>query len=119
MKSLLGWLQSLVGGRPDDGRTSTPHTPAASTPLDLLERARSLAREGKEGEASEVYWKIKRRHCTAEVLVEHAELLLSLGNHFDAATRAAEAQGLDPENARARAVQREILRREDQERRPA
>ena len=113
MKSLFGWLRSLAGARSDGAHSST--IPSSSGPLELLERARSLAREGRLDEASETYWKIKRRHATLEGLVEHAELLLGLGNHFDAASRAAAARDLDPDNARARAVQREILRREDEE----
>ncbi len=121
MKSLFGWLRSLAGARLGSGDSSTTGGSnggePSNGPLVLLERARALAREGKIDEAVETYGKIKRRHYTLEGLVEHAELLLRIGDHYGAGSRASRARELDPDNDRARAVQREILRRQDEERR--
>ena len=101
MKRFLGWL----GG--------SDRTPSDDT--GLLEEARALARAGDLKAASAAYGRIKRKHETAEGLVEHAELLLELGDYFGAASRASAALERDPACARAEAVQREILRREREE----
>lgn len=101
MKRFLGWLKGSDG--------------APAEPGDLLEQARALARAGELAQASAAYGRIKRKDETAEGLVEHAELLLELGDYFGAASRASAALERDPACARAEAVQREILRREREE----
>jgi Flp pilus assembly protein TadD len=111
MSALFDWLR---------GRRAAPASPSSSPhpeAADLLARARALAAEGRADEASETYWKIKRKHLTPETLVEHAELLLALGDFFGAVAKAARARELDPDNARALAVQAEVRRREDAEQR--
>jgi hypothetical protein len=84
---------------------------------DPLTRARELAAEGNLTEANELYWKVKRKQQTAESLVEHAELLLEIGDHFSATSKAAAALALEPDNKRALAVQREVTRHDDEEER--
>jgi Flp pilus assembly protein TadD len=108
MNTFLGWLRQLRGQR------SSSSSPAGGD-SDLLQRARALALAGSMDEASEVYWKIKRKHQTAEGLVEHAEILLGMGDHFGAASRAARALELDPEDARAKLVQRRVRESEESE----
>lgn len=92
------------------GAAPAPAPPAAS---DALTRARELARAGRDAEACDLYWKVKGKALTLDVLVEHAQLLLALGNEFDAATRVGRVLELDPTNATAKSIQRELLRRED------
>jgi hypothetical protein len=107
--SAFDWLKSLWGA-PVAGSVAIP-PPGA----DALEHARSLARSGRLQEASQAYWSIKRKLQSVEGLVEHAELLLELGDYFAAASRASAARVLDPDNPRAQAVQRTILAREKEE----
>lgn len=106
MNTIRDWIQRL---RPS-------HAPA-ELPASTLLRARELARGGHADEASKLLWKIPRKHLTTEILVEHAELLMQQGDHFGAASRAALARQHDPENARAWAIQRRILKLEEEERR--
>ncbi len=106
MNAILDWLNRLRPSR-------SPAEPPASTLL----RARGLAREGRADEASKLLWKIPRKHLTAEILVEHAELLMQQGDHFGAASRAALARERDPQDTRAAAIQRRILKLEEEERR--
>ncbi len=110
MKRTTLW-KALFGRRtPADGSTGTSAVTA------LIEEARAHARAGRLQEASGLYWKLKSKQQTPESLVEHAELLLELGDFFSAASKAADALELSPGNARALAVQREVVRREDAER---
>lgn len=97
------------------GATS-PSGESTSVRPDLLEMARGLAKEGKSEEASETYWKIKRKHRTVPGLIEHAELLIELGDYFGAAAMASHALELEPENARATAIQTRIQKIDDAER---
>jgi len=116
MNAFTRWWRSLRGTRPD--ALPAPPSPAP-TAADRLAQARALARDGDLTAASQIYWRIRPKHQTVEVLVEHAEILLDLGDHFGAASKAARARDLDPGNARAAAVQRRIVEREDSGRRPA
>ncbi len=100
--SLAHWWRSRFG------------TAASASPVDHLALARALAREGRKAEASEHYFEIRRKDERAEWLVEHAELLLELGNHYTAASQAARALQLEPGNPRALRVQRTIIALEDQ-----
>jgi len=104
MASLFNWLRGFRG-------TSA----SASSSDDLIARARALAAEGRDDEASDLFWKVKRSSHTPELLCEHAELLLGMGDWFGAVSRAKLARELDPENARAKRVQGEVLKLEAQE----
>lgn len=101
MFRFLDWFSRRFGATPASGES-------AHASSSLLEEARALAREGKQKEASDTYWKIKRKHRTATSLVEHAALLLALGDHFGAASMAHDALELEPENAGAKAIQDRI-----------
>jgi len=110
MLPFLQWFTRRSGVASASGE-SAPARP------DLLEEAHALLREGKQQEASDVYWKIRRKHRTVASLTEHAELLLELGDLFGAASPAGDALGLEPGNARARAIQDRIRRLDDADRR--
>jgi Flp pilus assembly protein TadD len=75
-----------------------------------LELARSLAREGREHEASRAYSDIRRRHETLEILLEHAALQLELGDHFGAASSATRALEFAPDNTKAQQIREAVLR---------
>jgi hypothetical protein len=115
MSSFLRWLRGQFGGaapRPH------PHPSESSdTTADLLARARALTREGKLHDASRLYSQLCRKLPTGEVLLEHATLLLDIGDRFGAASAASSALEKDPTNAGALAVQREVLRLEEEDRR--
>lgn len=114
LRSLLPPRRSAQGGENGSLSTTAHDLPARSRAAeDLIERARALAREGREQEASGIYWRIKRKHWTVDGLVEHAELLLRLGDHFGAVAKAAQALQLEPESARARAIQARIRTSEE------
>lgn len=110
MTPFFGWLSRRPGATPTSGES-------APTPTDLLEQARALVREGKLREASDTYWKIKRKHRTVAGLLEHAELLFDDGDFFGAASMAFDALELEPENAKAKALQIRVQKREEAERR--
>ena len=108
MSILISWLRRLAGSRPRHH---------ADGPSDLAQRARELRAQGQAQAASDLYWKIKLREHTPQTLVEHAEILVEAGDLFGAISRAAQALELDPGNDRAKAVQAEVRRIEEQERR--
>ncbi len=95
----FNWLSRRSGAK-------SPSVPRS----DLLEEARALARAGKLQEASATYWKIKQKQHTAASLLEHAQILFDFGDHFGAASKAAAALRLEPQNADARAIQDRIRR---------
>lgn len=98
MSSFFAWFSRRSGATPKSVESAS----------ELLEQARALAREGKQGEASAIYWKIKFKHRTTAGLIEHAELLFALGDHFGSASMASRALELEPENAKAKAIQYRI-----------
>lgn len=102
----LSWLSRLFGA------TASSEKSLSDLP-DFLEVARALAKQGKTQEASEAYGKIKRKHRTVLGLVEHAEILIELGDDFGAAAKASQALELEPDNARAKAIQARIQEFED------
>lgn len=110
MSSFFGWFTRRSGAAP----VSPESAPAQP---DLLEQARALAREGKRREASDIYKKIKRKHRTVAGLMEHAEILFQLGDYFGAAAAAYDALQLEPEHAKAIAMQDRIRKAEEAERR--
>jgi Flp pilus assembly protein TadD len=100
------------------GKSATPGTDRVSLPEpELLTQARALASAGRTLEASQLYRKLKSKQHTALSLVEHAELQLELGDYFAASSEAYRALQLEPNNARALAIQHEVTRREDAEER--
>lgn len=101
MSPFFEWFTRRSGATPTSGE-SAPARPG------LLEQARALAREGKLQEASDLYWKIKRKQHTVASLVEHAELLFALDDHFRAGSIASAALRLEPGNAQAKAIQDRI-----------
>lgn len=102
-------VHSLLGG----GAQSSDHGGRNSPSLAaMLEEARTLARAGREHDASRLYSQITRRHASVEVLLEHADMLLAMGDTLGAATQSVRVLDLDPSNARALAIQREVLRLE-------
>ena len=94
------------------GAKSPSQNPTAVGP-DLLETARALAKEGKQEQAADTYSKIKRKHRTVPGLIEHAQLLIELGDYFGAAAMASHALELEPDNARAKAIQTRIQKADD------
>ena len=106
MSPFFGWFSRRTGATPTSGESAP----------DLLEQARALAREGKLREACDTYWKIKRKHRTVPGLIEHAELLFDHGDYFGAASMSHDALELEPDNARAEALQVRIRKTEDAER---
>ncbi|MCA9001911.1 MAG: hypothetical protein KDB61_08310 [Planctomycetes bacterium] len=102
----FAWFSRLLGAN-----SPSESSPAAQT--DLLEEARKLAKEGQLDKASETYWKIKRKHRTVPGLVEHAELLIELGDEFGAAEMSNYALELEPENPRAQAVRARIQKNDE------
>jgi len=114
MGAFIGWLRRQLGGVAP-ASASNP-SPTATSPAELLERARALARDGQLHEAARVYHQVKRKHETVDVLLEYADLLLDMGDRFGAATNAVRVLELDPENSRAIAIRKEILRLEQSER---
>ncbi len=102
----FSWLSRRFGA-------TSPTSDSALARPDLLEAARALAREGKAEEASETYWKIKRKHRTVPGLVEHAELLIDLGDYFGAAAMASHALELEPGHAKASAIQVRIQKADE------
>lgn len=107
MTPFFGWFSRRNG--------ATPVSDSAAT--ELLERARALVREGKQQEASDLYWKIKRKQRTVESLLEHAHLLLDLGDYFGAVSMASDALEIEPGNVKAEAVRRRVQQLEEAERR--
>ncbi|NUP96161.1 MAG: hypothetical protein HUU28_08355 [Planctomycetaceae bacterium] len=75
-----------------------------------IELARSLAREGREHEASRAYSDLRRKHESLEILLEHAALQLELGDHFGAASSATRALELSPGNPKAQQIRDAVLR---------
>lgn len=110
MSPFFKWFSCRSSATPLSG-TSAP------APPDLLEQARALAREGKQQEAADTYKRIKRKQRTVAGLIEHAELLFELGDFFGAASMAYDALQLEPENARAVALQVRVRKTEEAERR--
>jgi len=110
MNPFFGWFSRRSGANHNSGGS-------APTQPDLLEQARSLAREGKLREASDAYWKIKRKQRTPADLIEHGEILLECGDFFGAASMAFDALVLEPENARGKSLQVRVQKLEDAERR--
>ncbi len=82
-----------------------------------LQHARALEREGLHQQASDAYWKIKRKQRTVDGLLEHADILFELGDYFRSAAMAGDVLELEPDNARAKAVQSRVRRAEEAERR--
>jgi Flp pilus assembly protein TadD len=118
MSSPLNWLRKLRTSHvtaPADSSAAS----AANAPDEVLVRARALAAAGRTDEASETYWQIKKKHLSAAALVEHAEILLGMGDYFGATSRAARALTYEPENARAKAVQARVRKNEEEEQRRA
>jgi len=114
MGAFIGWLRRQLGGVAS-ASDSNP-SPTDTAPAERLDRARALARDGQLHEAARVYHQLKRKHETVDLLLEYADLLLDMGDRFGAATNAVRVLELDPENSRAIAIRKEILRLEQSER---
>ena len=84
--------------------------------LQLIEKARALARGGQLHEASRLYSKIPHKRATVAIWLEHADLLLDMGDRFGAAANATHVLELEPENPRALAIRRTVLVQEDVDR---
>lgn len=98
-------------------RSGAASSDSNSPQLELLEQARALVREGKQQEALAAYRKIKPKHRTVEGLIEHAELLIDVGDYFGAVSHACDVLRLDPDNVKAKAIQRRVTQLEEAERR--
>ena len=108
------WLRGRLSSRT---RPDTPGDP--NTAADLIEKARALAREGQVHEASHAYSRIPRKHATVEVWLEHADLMLAIGDRFGAASNATRVLDREPENPRALAIRRTVLALDDADRKKA
>ena len=104
----FAWFSRLFGA-------TSPSENSTSVRPDLLEEARALAKAGQSEKASEAYWKIKRKHRTVPGLVEHAELLIELGDDFGAAEMSNYALELEPDNGRANAVRARLQKADDKQ----
>lgn len=109
MNMISRLLRGLLGGGAENTDNRRPDLPSPSA---LLEEARTLARAGREHDASRVYSQLEGRHASVELFLEHADMLLAMGDSFGAATKSVRVLDLEPNNARALAIQREILRLE-------
>jgi hypothetical protein len=100
--------------------STRPDTPGDPNPaVDLIEKARVLAREGQVHEASHAYSRIPRKHATVEVCLEHADLMLAMGDRFGAASNATRVLDREPANPRALAIRRTVLALDDADRKKA
>lgn len=108
MSPFQRWLKGWLG---DDAPASLPRsTHSSSDPTDgLLEAARELARNGRLHDAAHAYSRISRRHAMPELWLEHAELLLEIGDRFGAAANATRVLELEPDNTRALKIRRAVL----------
>jgi hypothetical protein len=113
MNAFLSWLRGFRSPRAH----ANVATADSAANVDLLSRARALVAEGRLPDASRVYALMKKNQRSTESLVEHAEVLLKVGDHFGAASRASQALVLDPSNLRAKAVQRHVCHEEESEQR--
>lgn len=111
MNGFFRWFSALRGPRVDAAVAPVD----ANGHADFLTRARAFAADGRLSDASSAYARIKRKHQTAESLVEHSEVLLRIGDYFGATSRAAQALVLDPSNLRAKAVQAHVRDAEEKE----
>lgn len=103
---LKGWLR-------DDAPASLPRNLPTTEPDDptggLLAAARELARNGRLHDASHAFSKLSRRHGSPQIWLEHAELLLEIGDRFGAAAHATRVLELQPDNPRALSIRRAVL----------
>ena len=107
MSSFSHWLRDWIHRVP---RASAHEPDIDQDPLtDQLSRARSLALQGSLREAAHAYAALARIHGTPEILLEHAELQLALGEHFGAACNAVRVLEVEPQNPRALAVRNTVL----------
>lgn len=114
MGAFFSWLRSRI---PTPTSNDVSSASSADKLAETLRQARELAQADRLHEASQTYWSIPPKAHTVETIVEHAELMLRIGDGFGAASRAARARELDPQNARACEVQRRVLQLEDEARR--
>lgn len=87
------WLRGRSPGNPGP-RDQDPTTT-------LLAQARELARAGDLHEAARAYSKLTRDRTTPDVWLEHAEVLLAIGDYFRAASNANRVLEVDPTNSKA------------------
>ena len=107
MSSFSDWLRDWLLGAP---RASALAPDIDQDPLaHQLSRARSLAHEGRLREAAHAFAALARIHGTPEILLEHAELQLALGEHFAAACNAVRVLEVEPQNPRALAVRNAVF----------
>ena len=114
MKTLPAWLRGMIHDKPFP--SSTQAVPSHEPRMDLLELARKLARDGHLHDAAREYTHLARRHGSPEIWLEHAELLLDMGDTFGAASNATRVLEVEPTNARALAVRRAVLENDKRER---
>lgn len=103
---------NLFSRRPHSQPTSDtqPDTSRdADLAADSIERARALARAGHLHEASRAYSRVPLKNTTIEIWLEHADLLLAMGDDFGAASNATCVLDLEPRNLRALAIRRKVL----------
>lgn len=105
------WLRGRASPRT---RPGTPGDPGPAA--ELIEKARTLAREGLVHDASHAYSRIPRKHATVDALLEHADLMLVIGDRFGAASNATRVLDREPDNHRALDIRRKVLALDDAER---
>jgi hypothetical protein len=108
------WLHGWLRGSAPDSQSGLLHDqdPTAGA----LEQARALARDGHLHAAAHAYSKITRRHGTAEIMLEHADVLLAIGDNYGAAAIATRVLDINPQDSKGLAIRRKVIARDLEER---
>ena len=114
MPSYPLWLRDLLGGNAHSVHVHAPNGTQDCADR-LLELARKLARDGHLHDAAREYSSLARRHGSPAIWLEHAELLLAIGDHFGAASNATRVLEVEPRNPRALAVRNAVLAQDRKE----
>lgn len=109
---LHGWLRGSAPATQSEPRHD--HDPTAGA----LEQARALARDGHLHAAAHAYSKITRRHGTPEIMLEHADLLVTIGDAYGAAALATRMLDVNPQDPKALAIRRKVLAQDMEEETP-
>jgi len=114
MNPIARWLR---GRQADSSAPSNGEVVRADDPLtERIEQARSLARAGKVHDAARIYSKLSNKHGRPEIWLEHAALLLEIGDYFGAASCSARVLQVEPRNERALAIRRLVLEQDERDR---
>lgn len=99
------WLRGWLKGRSPSPQTDHDQDPTA----DALEQARALARDGQLHAAAHAYSKLTRKQRAPAILLEHANVLLAMGDSYGAAGISTRVLAIEPQNSGALAIRRQVL----------